>query len=295
MNSNFSMIIRKFAAPLIFTVLGLIVLIYGFTTNQDGTFILASVFLFAAALISMLYSSGKVKPAILNIVGIVAGLAALFTIYMSWTSVKKSEHYREIQKLTELKAQQNLADIRFIQKNCAEATGKYASNWEEFISYAKEAKMQYIDAKGSVPGRRLSPEESRYIYKDNRPQDNNMTEEEAYILSKWTEGPNYAEFASFIRDTTYVSLLETKFGSASYVDTRMINGLGAFSLDSLPYIPWTKEKWTIETRDSVLVGDQKFPAIRVSGKLPFAKIEGAKRPEIYFGNLTSNETGGSWE
>lgn len=292
MNSSLSVLLKKYAVPAVFIVMGLTVLIYGFTNNQDAMFKMSSVFLFVAALLSFMYSSGKFKTSLINALGFVTAIGAAITIYLSFKSVSDTQNYIINYETSHMKAEQNLADIRFIQKRHAEIHGKYAATWDEFLAFAKIATMDYIDAVGTVPSRKMTQDESRFVYKDNRPIDKSMTEEEALILSKWENAP--AELKSFRRDTIKVNLLKTKFGSASYNDSRMINGIGHFSLDSLPYIPYTKEQWKLETKDSV--GTDKSPAIRVSGTLPFAKVQGAKKKEeLFFGSLTSNDTGGSWE
>jgi hypothetical protein len=53
--------------------------------------------------------------------------------------------------------------------------------------------------------------------------------------------------------------------------------------------------WNLEIKDSVKVGEDYFPAINVSGTLPFSKIEGTKPESLFFGKITTNETAGSWE
>lgn len=295
MNNSLSVLLKKYAVPTIFVVLGMAVLVYGFTTQQDGTFKMSAVFLFVAALLSIMFSSGKFKSSLINMLGIVTAIGAAITLYLSFKSVSDTEQYNLNYKMSRLKSEQNLADIRFIQKQHAAEHGRYAKTWDEFLAYAKKATMDYVDAVGVVPARPMTIEESRYVYKDNRPVDKAMTEEEALILSKWENAP--AELKGFKRDTLKVNLLKTKFGSSSYIDSRMIAGIGRFSLDSLPYIPMSgKKMWKLETKDSIAVGSEKMPAIKVSGVLPFAEIEGSKKKEeISFGSLTSNDTGGSWE
>lgn len=292
MNNRLSVLLKKYAVPAIFIVMGLTVLVYGFANNQDGMFKMSSVFLFVAAILSFMYSSGKFKTSLINALGIVTAIGAAATIYLSFKSVSDTQKYMMDYKISRLKAEQNLADIRFIQKRHAEINGKYAATWDEFLAFAKVATMDYIDAKGTVPSRKMTQEESKFVYKDNRPVDKAMTEEEALILAKWDNAPQ--DLKDFRRDTIKVNMMKTKFGSATYNDNRLINGIGHFSLDSLPYIPYTKEKWKLETKDSV--GVDKSPAIKVSGTLPFTKVQGAKKKEeMFFGSITSNDTGGSWE
>jgi len=294
MNSNLSVLLKKFAVPAIFIVVGLAVLVFGFNTNQDSTFKLSSIFLFIGGLLSLLYSSGKVKSSVINIIGAITAVIAIVILYMSFSSVSNTQKYMNDYRLMMSKAEQNLSDVRFIQKLHASEKGRYAATWEEFIAFAKTATMDYVDAVGVVPARKMTPEESRYVYKDNRPIDKSMTEEEALILSKWANCPS--DLKGFKRDTLKVNLLKTKFGSSSYLESRNIAGIGEFNVDSLPVIPLTSTKWKLEVRDSVVNGAEKSPAIKVSGTLPLTEVQGSKKKEqMFFGSTTSNDTGGSWE
>ncbi len=294
MNSSFSVMIKKYAVPALFTLMGIGVLVVGFTTNQDAMFNIAAVFLFVAALLSLMYSSGKFKTGLINILGVVAAFGAVATIYFSVKSVADTKRYNERYALSKLKAEQNLSDIRYIQERHADVYGKYAATWDAFLDYAKVATVDHVDAVGTVPVRKMTPEESRFVYNDNRPIDKSMTEKEAYILSKSPICP--PDLKNFRRDTLKMNLVEVKFKNSAYIDSRRIRNLGPFSLDSLPYIPYGGgKKWTLETKDSVTIADQTFPTIRVSGKLPYAEIQGTKPKEIWFGNLAADDTDGSWE
>lgn len=92
--------------------------------------------------------------------------------------------------------------------------------------------------------------------------------------------------------------METKFRNKSYRDNRKKLEIYDFSADSLPYIPYTngKKMWSLQTRDSVKIGEEVGPTIYVEGHLPFAKMEGSKKKiHVFFGSLTTFEMEGSWE
>jgi hypothetical protein len=289
---------KKYSVPVILVILGLALTIFGIKQGQDGLFMTSAVLMFTAALISFLYSSGKVKPGIAILIGAAAGIAAVAILWISYKEVSDSNTYKQNYNECKLLALQNLEDIRYVQKLYAEQNGVYLDNWEDFVDFVKNGKIDVVEATGLVPNRRLSPEENIYLYPDNPPVDQNMTEEEAIRLSKWKEGPNWqADFYNFSRDTVQKTLFEVKFNSRSYKENREKLGFYAFSPDSLPIIPFTKKQWDLQTKDSVLVNDVKKPAILVSGKIPFAKIEGKNNnsEELFFGSLTTGEVDGSWE
>lgn len=293
MTNNFSVLFKKYSVPVLLLLLGLTLLFIGITKDQGSMFMLSSVLMFIAGGLSLLYSSGKMKTLFLAIFGILAGIAGIVMLSISWTEVSTEISIQERDKLLNTTAKQNLEDIIYIQKEYKDRNGVYAGTWDELTEFVKTGTVDYVFSEGSVPSRKYTSEERAYLYGDNRAIDVNMTEEEAYRLSKWEQGPNYAEFKGFRRDTQQVSLLKSKFQSNSYLEARKLSGLGSFYPDSLRYIPMTKakEEWTLETNDSLMTADSTFaPAIKVHGTLPFIK------KEMSFGSLTTpNELSGSWE
>jgi len=299
MTSNLSVLLKKYSIPALFFILGIMMLVIGVSKNQGTMFMMAAALMFVAGVLSIGYSSGKFKAGVVYVLGIGAGIAAALTLYFSYVSVEETATYNDNYVKCKSLAKQNLEDIRFVEKAYADANGKYADNWEDLIDFVKNGTVPFVDARGVVPSRKITPEENKFLYTNNPPIDNNMTDDEAYRLSKWTTGPNWADFKDFKRDTIQVSLLKTKFQSKAYVANRLKAGFHKFAADSLPFIPYTgaRHKWKLETKDSIQVGEAKFPAIKVSGMIPFANIKGKNddKEEMYFGSLSTNDTSGSWE
>jgi len=293
MTNNFSVLFKKYSVPVLLLILGLTLLIIGVTKNQGSTFMLSALLMFIAGGLSLLYSSGKMKTMFLVIFGILAGAAGVVVLAISWNEVSSEIKSQNRIELSDKTAKQNLRDIIYIQKEYQERNGVYAGTWDEMTEFIKNGKVDYVYSEGSVPGRKYTAEERNFLYGDKRAIDVNMTEAEAYRLSKWADGANYTDFKNFRRDTTQVSLLSSKFKSRSYLEARKLSGLGKFYPDSLRFIPFTKGKreWDLQTRDSLDVGDdQTAPAIKVSGVLAFTK------EKMFFGSLTKpNELSGSWE
>lgn len=297
MNTELTALLKKLSFPVIFLVLGIVMTVFAFIDEQDGMFKLAALMMFAAGVISILYSLGRLNTKLLIIIGILAGIAGFATLFISSKSVYDTTIYNANYKQAKSLAIQNLKDIRFIQKSYAEKEGKYLSSWDEFLSYAKNGTVQQVVKKGTVPDDKITTEERDYLYHDNRPIDNKMTEEEAYRLSKWIEGPRYNElFKDFSIDTIEVSFEKAKFGVKTYVESREKAGFAKFSYDSLIYIPFTgaRETWKIETKDSVQLNEEMVPAFRIEGHIPFSKVQGEEDEQLWVGKMTG-DTGGSWE
>ena len=299
MTNNLSVILKKYSIPALLFILGLVMLIIGLTQGQNSMFILASVLMFGAGALSVMFSSGNLKPKLVMIFGVAAGIAGVLALVLSYVSVNTTQKYQEDYQSCKSLSIQNLQDIRYIQKAYAEKTGQYLTTWDEFVEFTKNGTVPFLESVGSVPARKIKTEENNYLYKGNPPVDNDMTEDEAYRLSKWAENPYSGDFANFVRDTVQRSLMSVKFGTKSYASNREKSGFYVFSADSLPYIPYTNGKtmWSIETKDSVAIGDQSFPTILIQGMIPFTKIEGKSNGEekMFFGSISLNELSGSWE
>lgn len=301
MTNNLSLLFKKYSVPAIFLILGLVVLSIGLTSEQGTMFILSAVMMFIAGGMSIAFSTGKFKRGLMMIFGSLAGIAAIFMFYTSWKSVADTQAHQKSFNNLKTEAQQNLSDIRYIQKTYFEKEGRYLQNWDELIDFINNGTVDKVDATGIVPSKPLIREEEKFLYNDNRPLDDNMTEVEAYRLSKWTEGPRYNElFKGFVRDTVSIPIMDYKFKTQSYVESREKLGLGAFNPSKLPFIPHTedKEKWNLETKEGVIVGDDTLTVIRVAGILPYTFIENepeSRREEMYFGSLNTSNLGGSWE
>ena len=293
MTNNLSLLLKKYSVPALFLLLAFGMIFLVISSPQNKTFLIATVMMFVAGVLTFLYSSGAISTKILTILGGIAFVGAIGTLYFSTASVVNTNRHIKEYNLTYGKATYNLQDIRTAQKAYMEQNGFFAASWEELVDFIKNGKVPFVEMEGTVPSRRMSVAEMNSIYGDGRPINENMTEKEALLLSKKS---NPAEdLRSFKRDTIMVSFLQSKFQTRSYTEARLVAGYGAFSADSLPFIPGTKKQWKLETKKKVKIGETEYPVVRVTGKLPLAKIEGTQPEELSFGSLTTNDTGGSWE
>lgn len=294
MTGNLSLLIKKYSVPALFTLTGIAMLYLGLQSSQNSVYTIATIMMLVAGILSFLYSSGTLSAKMLTFLGIGAGVVSMVALYLSTVSVKETFDHQQRYAACVAKAQANLRDIRTAQKAYAEANGKYASDWKDLVNFINEGQVPTVNAVGVVPSRKITEAERNFLYGDNRAIDNNMTELEAVLLSRSTICPD--DLKEFKRDTVMVSFMSTKFGSRSYKEGRIKAGIGPFYPDSLPYIPMANgKKWKLETVDSLQIGEDFIPAIKVSGMLPLARIQGEKTEELSFGKLTSNDTGGSWE
>ena len=294
--SNISLLLKKYSVPTLFAVLGLALIITGFTTEQNLTFIVAAFLILITALISFLNVSGRLSASLTLIIGLCSCGCSLIIMSISFFSVSNTieyqENYRNCKELSRL----NLSDLRTAQKAHFEQYKTYAGDWETIINFIENGTVNSVISEGSVPSRKITDAERNFIYRDNRPIDNNMNEFEAYKLSKSKICP--VDLKDFKRDTVKVSFIKTTFTeNRSYLKERLDNELGAFDAKALRYIPFTdnKKEWIIKS-DKIIIGIDSIATVRVEGFIPFTKIKGQKTKElIYFGKLEMSDLSGSWE
>ena len=293
---NIGLLLKKYSVPTLFLILGLALLITGYSSEQSLTFNAASFLILITAIISFLNVSGKLSTLITRIIGLGSLIISIIVLYLSFYSVsdtmKDQKNYEMCKELSRL----NLSDLRTAQKAYFERYNSYAQDWETIINFIETDSVNTVVSEGSVPGRKITEVERNYIYRDNRPIDNNMNEFEAYKLSKSKICPD--DLKDFKRDTVKVSFIKTTFTeNRSYLKERLDNELGAFDAKALRFIPFTenKKEWTIKS-DKILIGIDSIATIRVEGFIPFTKIKGQKTKElIYFGKLEMSDLSGSWE
>ena len=293
---NIGLLLKKYSVPTLFLILGLALLITGFSSEQSLIFNTASFLILITALISFLSVSGKLSTSMTRIIGLGSLIIAIIVLYLSFYSVSDTMSYQKNYELCKKLSRLNLSDLRTSQKAYFVQYNSYAQDWETIINFIETDSVNTVVSEGSVPSRKITEAERNYIYRDNRPIDNNMNELEAYKLSKSKICAE--DLKDFKRDTVKVSFIKTTFiENRSYVKERLDNELGAFDAKALRYIPFTenKKEWTIKS-DKILIGIDSIATIRVEGFIPFTKIKGQKTKElIYFGKLEMSDLSGSWE
>ena len=293
---NIGLLLKKYSVPTLFLILGLALLITGFSSEQSLTFNAASFLILITALISFLNVSGKLSSLTTRIIGLGSLTIAIIVLYLSFYSVSDTMNDKKNYEMCKELSRLNLSDLRTAQKAYFERYNSYAQDWETIINFIETDSVNTVVSEGSVPGRKITEAERNFIYRDNRPIDNNMNEFEAYKLSKSKICAD--DLKGFKRDTVKVSFIKTTFTeNRSYMKERLDNELGAFDAKALRYIPFTdnKKEWTIKS-DKIVIGIDSIATVRVEGFIPFTKIKGQKTKElVYFGKLEMSDLSGSWE
>lgn len=298
MNNHFSVLVKRYLLAGIIVLTGIVMIILGFSTHQDGLFMLAAVNLLIGGTLAVLFSAGILSRNIVLIIGFVCIATAIFVGYKTTKSVEITIQHEKDYTKSERLNQYVLGQIRDIQRSYRSENGVYAPNFDALIDFFENDKIQKIDAAGTVPARKMTIVERDFLYKDKRALDQNMTEREAALLAAGGNPQNAADLGNFKRDTIQVFYKDEFLSSKTRHSQREALGLGEFNINELRYIPMTnpKEEWTIDTRDQVpyLKGDT-IPTIHVYGKEAIPKFEGGERGIVGFGNLKTNSDKGTWE
>ena len=165
MIDNLSLFFKKYFVPTVFFGLGIGIIGLGIANDQSSVFLFSAVLMLGAGAISILYSLGKLKPMLVYIIGIIMGVVAILTLFMSWDSVATTQKYNDDSEKCQLMAKQNLGDISYIQKSYKEKNGVYLKNWESLIDYVKTGTVPNYISEGIIPSVRISTEEMEYLYK----------------------------------------------------------------------------------------------------------------------------------
>ena len=298
---NFSVLLKKYSVPFLFSALGIVLIVVSLVTEQPFEFILASIIILICSVFLFLTVSGSVSNKITNMIGGVSLVLAAYAFYTALSSVGSSIQHNNDYALMKGLAIRNLKDVQTAQKEYEKKYGVFAADWNTIVSFIENDSIADIVRKGSVPNRKITEKERDYLiqfglYKKGQAIDNKMTDLEAYYLSKSDICP--PELVTFKRDTVMVSFIETTFTrNRGYLTEREQNNYGEFDAKKLRYIPFTNDKveWNIDTVMKPS-GTDTVCFFRLEGILPIPENEGAKADEIMaLGSLLEFNLSGSWE
>ena len=309
---NIILIVKKYSIPAILLSIGVALLIFGLKKEQSTEFMAASILVLVGALISFLHIHGKIKKNVYWAFGFLSLGLASYAFINSYILVSNEQENEANYEESKLKSIQNLKDVMTIQKDFFSINNRYAGSWNEIENFADTAFIYEADNAGSVPRRRITLDELKYlasieftitkngeplVYKKTQAIDNHMSEEEAIALLNMDPKPT--DLKDFKRNKKKVKLIETNFtNNISYIKNRKKNNLGEFDLYALRYIPMASDKteWKIKLN--------KKGQIAIEGNLPYSPVLNGPEEKMFIKNFKRNkktnlietiELYGSWE
>lgn len=304
--NNVMRIIGKFFFPVIFFLIGLERIIAGLTTktvedsegnvytiDQNMYFVFAGVLCFLISAIIFLFVLGKLNRKAVMIIGAISIPISIIVIYLNITSIVNEVQSREFKAEVQIEMAQRIIDLKDAQLAYKTVNGVFTDDIDKLVDFVKNGKVAKPISAGNVPERTITVWERDSLYpKENRPIDHNMSEIEAWRLSKMAFVSD--DLKGFKRDTVYVSVLEKYFSGPKYEEKRKRSGSKtAFNVDSMAYIPHTKAplKFGIATGE-VLKNTGTAPTLLIWAVHPMDSLE---MDSIFLGNLTKVDFNGSWQ
>lgn len=298
MNNQLSLIVKRYLLPGIIVICGIVLIILGLVTKQDGLFMMAAINLLIGGALAILFSAGILKRNIILVIGFICIAFTIFIGFQAKASIANTIQHDKDFAISEQLYQFRLKQIREIERAYHQKYGVYAPNFEVLKKFYSEDSIRKIDASGSVPTRKLTIKERDVLYTDKRALDENMTEKEAAQLAALGNPTESPDLVGFKRDTIMVPYSHEYLSSSAANSKRTSLGLGEFDIDRLKYIPMTdpKVEWTIETRENVpYINNDTISTIHVYGKQPIPRFEKGTRRTVGFGNIETGSDKGTWE
>ena len=87
---NFSVLLKKYSVPFLFSALGIVLIVVSLVTEQPFEFILASIIILICSVFLFLTVSGSVSNKITNMIGGVSLVLAAYAFYTALSSVGSS-------------------------------------------------------------------------------------------------------------------------------------------------------------------------------------------------------------
>jgi len=255
---------------------------------QSSLFLYGALFFNIGSIIWFLYLLGFIKTLVGYIIMAVMVLSSTYLLYHDYSTVQIDVEYKAQYDKIERDIKTRLLDIKSAQVAYKEYNRNYTNNMDSLILFIKTGKKMSVPGSGKLPERRLTEDEIKYIYGDNRAADKLMTDQEANALANSPNPP--VDLLEFSRDTIYLSVLEAIFHDEDYIENRdKFKPSHAFSPDSLKYVPFSNNTLVTMDTSSVPKGEIKVPTLYIQ------MIHPMKADQIYqIGDLLDNHLRDNW-
>jgi hypothetical protein len=228
--------IKKYILPVVFLIIGIVLLKMAvvpqevelnngtvLTVDQSKLFLYAALIFIVVSIVWLLYLFNVIKSMVGYIIMAVMLIGSAVILYLDYATVQEEVKFNNMYAERDVEIKTRIMDIKAAQVAYKEVNGCYTNNMDHLIDFVKNGtKMDFYKA-GSLPERKITPEERDYIYGDDRPIDKLMNEMEAKAIAVKNGGKvldENGEWIEFIRDTNYVPVMSAIFNSERYKDNR---------------------------------------------------------------------------
>jgi len=217
------------------------------------------------------------------------GIAIVFMAYLCWSSIMTPIRFEEEKAVRDDAVKRRLIDIRKAQVEFNNLNQRFTGSFDTLIYFVRTAQIPIVMKKGELTDAQLEKGLTEAKALELTPEDAPKYGIEDYELFR----------ASFIRDTSFVSVLESVFGKG-------------FPIDSIAYVPFTNNA-RFEMEASMYLSTSGIKTPLFEARVPFSVyLQGLDEQEIHnlidarrtqgkyeglkVGDITSpNNNSGNWE
>ena len=256
--------------------------------SQPASMLYASLAMIVVGILAMPVVLDKVSQALYKVLLAVGVLAAAGLAYSVFYSVDEEMRFQATQKQVNAVTIQRLKDIRSAQESHLDVTGSFAETFDSLIRFVQAPVVPVEFNMGSFHDTLPEAQSREEGFVIKRAQIAAIAEEggmtEQALLDLITDDLSPYK----VRDTLYTSFYAENFTP----EVRAAQRLPEVSLDSLPFNPYTGERFVMKT-GAVEVGRVWQPTILVQDPTPFGR-EKVKKDTLRFGSLFEAHRDGNW-
>ena len=256
--------------------------------SQPVAMLFASLAMIVVGILAMPVVLEKVSHSMYRVLLLAGALVAAGLAYSVFYSVDEEIRFQATQQQVNATTIQRLKDIRSAQESHLAVNGTFAETFDSLITFVQAPVVPVEFNMGSFHDT-LPESQSReegFVIKRAQiaaiAEKDGMTEQALLDLITDDLSPYK------VRDTLYTSFYAENFTP----EVRSAQRLPQVSLDSLPFNPYTGERFVMKT-GAVEVGRVWQPTILVQDPTPFGR-ERVKKDTLRFGSLFEAHRDGNW-
>ena len=260
-------IVGRYLFPILLVLIGIFLLAY--SGGQTIWYKMGSAGILIVGILGFLFVKGVISLQVQVIVAIVIGVGALFFAFKDYDVIQDRLAYDQQKKRVEAQVIQRLKDIRKAELAYHKEKGRYTPSFDTLIDFLKNGQVRLIKRLGALPDTVPTEEMARELGLIHHMPDT-LSEDEVIALG------------IIVRDTIMVPVGPYVFDED---DTK--NRKFPLYVDSLPYVPFGKHKFELETA-TIQTGGVTQSVFEVKDPQPFAD-------QFIVGSLERANTAGNWK
>ena len=256
--------------------------------SQPTSMLYASLAMIVVGILAMPIVLEKVNQSLYRVLLAAGVLAAAGLAYSVFYSVDEEIQFQATQQRVNATTIQRLKDIRSAQESHLAVYGSFAETFDSLLKFVEAPVVPVEFNMGSFHDTlpEVQSREDGYVIKRAQiaaiAEEDGMSEQELLDLITDDLSPYK------VRDTLYTSFYAENFTP----EVRAAQRLPQVSLDSLPFNPYTGERFIMKT-GAVEVGRVWQSTILVQDPTPFGR-EKVKKDTLRFGSLFEAHRDGNW-